>query len=91
MSNFLVGDLTWGHLCVLNTRVPCETVYTATKKTRRRQRRVHERDSTLQQEAYPEERRNYAKFFVGLGYRGKQLRNMVILATLVSAIVGVAK
>lgn len=51
-------------------------------RRRRRPARVNERNVPLQQGTYPEERRSYAEYFARLGYRGKQLRNMVIIASL---------
>lgn len=57
------------------------------KRTRVRPARRNERNSPLQQDVYPEERRNYARFFADLGLRGKDLRDAVVLASLLSIIV----
>ncbi len=56
-------------------------------RRRRRPARVNERNVQLQQDTYREERQNYAEYFARLGFTGKRLREMVILAAFLSIIV----
>ncbi len=55
-------------------------------RRRRRPARINERNLPLQQDVYPEERRSYAEYFVGLGFTGKRLRDAVALAVFISII-----